>query len=183
MGSGRERRHRNAKAQDKSSKIGQQDGPALGGNVLALFTRPDGDPSNRHDSDRIPEIKPVWIEPGQRAAGVLEDLAATFLPRQGVVQLSAEFRGYDALLGYHRSRHGHLPGGDPVIVAEVRAACVDQVIEYIVGVLRLRCQPHWTSASTDHALDDRSLTACLMQHATLAGRIDERLNRRLRKAA
>lgn len=181
---GRDRRaDRERTTNERSTRRGDSDGSALDGNVLALFTRPDGSPSARRDSDAIPEIRPMWIEPGERAPGVLEDLGASYLPRQGVVHLSADFRGHHALLAYHRSRHGHLPGGDPVIVAEVRAACEDQVIEYIVGVLRLRCQPHWTSESTAHALDDRALTACLMQHATLAARIEERLNRRLRKAA
>jgi hypothetical protein len=162
-----------------------QAGGRHGGNVVTMFTRIDGSPVERTDKGQIPEIQPVWIsrETGSRPPGVLEDLAATFLTRQGIVQLNGDFRGYVALLKFFRVKYGRQIGGAPVIVAEVRAAYEDLVIEYIFGVLRLRSQPHWTSKAEGHVLDDRCLTGCLMQHYTLAGRIDERLARRLRKAA
>ena len=44
----------------------------------------------------------------------------------------------------------------------------------------IEAQEHQMVRNLFH-LDDRALTVCLMQHATLAAKIDERLARRLRK--
>jgi hypothetical protein len=164
---------------------GEQAGSAHGGNVLSLFTRNDGPAARRRDADQIPDIKPIWVtvEDGSRDHGVMDDRGASFLPRDCMVQLNADFRGYEVLLKYFRARYGHLGGIDNLIVTEVQSACEDLVIEFIVGILRLRCQPYGLPADEEHALDERALTGCLMQHATLAARIDERLARRLRRRA
>jgi hypothetical protein len=161
------------------SAPGTSDGPAHGGELIGLFSRPDGPAAAAVDWS-IPDIECVWVSTadGSRVAPVMDDRAATFLQRHAMVQLNADFRGYQVLLDYFRGRYGHL-NVDQVVVAEVRAACEDLAVEYIVGILRLRCQPYWLSADEQHALDERSLTGALMTHATIASRVEERLNRRL----
>jgi hypothetical protein len=164
---------------------GSQPSTASRGNLVSLFARPDGPDAQRFDSQQIPDIRCGWVSvaAGTRVPPVLEDMAATFLKRQSLVQLSEDFRGYVAVLGYFRARYATVPAHAPMVVAEVKAACQELVIEFIVGVLRLRSAPYWTPDAEEHALDDRSLTGCLMQHPTLVTRIEERLARRLRKAA
>jgi hypothetical protein len=151
---------------------------------VSLLTREDGATARQEDGP-IPEIVPEWISRtrGQRPAGVLDDLAATYLIHASRAQISEDFRGYTTFLGYFHAQYGTGPGVGDVVDQEVKAACEDQLIEYIVGVLRVRCEPHWDTGRIEKALSDEALTGCLMQHASLAGRIGERLNRRLRKAA
>jgi hypothetical protein len=176
---------RQPRSQGKMRKPDDKPGSAHGGEVVTLFTRLGGPAVREMKTPRIPEIRPQWVsrELNNRPPGVLEDLAATFLPRLGVVQLNGDFRGYRALLGYFAAKYKSRTGSEPVVVAEVRSACEEQVIDFIIGVLRLRCQPHWAGSAEAYALDDRALTGCLMQHATLAARIDASLARRLRRVA
>lgn len=152
------------------------------GNVVSLFTRQDGAAATKVDSTKIPDIRWAWVRAadGSRVPPVLNDMAATFLPRQSMVQLNEDFRGYEALVTFFKGKYGHLAGAGPLIEAEVKIACQNLVIEFIIGVLRLRSAPYWTPDAEEHALDDRALTGCLMQHATIAGRVDERLARRVR---
>ena len=155
------------------------------GNLVSLFARPEGAESQRVDSHQIPDIRCDWVsaKAGTRVPPMLEDMAATFLKRQSLVQLSEDFRGYVAVLGYFRSRYATVLAHMPLVVTEVKRAHEELIVEFIVGVLRLRSAPYWTPDAEEHALDDRALTGCLMQHPTLVTRIEERLARRLRKAA
>jgi hypothetical protein len=172
-------------SRDDSGGDGDEAEATGAGNVVSLFSRDDGAPASRFDSKHVPDIRTVWVTAadGSRVPPVLEDMAATFLQRQSLVQLNADFRGYQALLSYFRGKYGHLAGMEPLIVAETKFACQNLVVEFIVGALRLRSTPYWTAEAMEHVLDDQSLTACLMQHATLAARVDERLARRVRRAA
>jgi hypothetical protein len=167
---------------DDGGRPGADAGANHGGSIVSLFTSPEGDRGRQRDC-QVPEIKPEWIsrESGNRPDGVLEDLAATFLLRQARVQLNGDFRGYKVILAYFLERFAHAPGAATIVEQEVKAACEDQVIEFIVGVLRIRCEPHWDTGRVENALSDEALTACLMQHASLAEHLSERLNRRLRK--
>ena len=101
---------------DGEARAGAKQGSAHGGTVVTLFTRPNGSPVDRVKSPRIPEIKPEWVSQaeGTRVPPLLEDRAATFLPRQAVVQLSEDFRGYHALVDYFRTRYGHIAGSDVI---------------------------------------------------------------------
>jgi hypothetical protein len=168
-----------------SGGLGDRPGRTHGGDVVSLFKRADGARAQESDSPAIPEIKPEWVSEadGTRVPPMLEDRAAAFLRRTGIVHLNADFRGYRALLNYLNRRHADIPGGAALVETETRAACEDLVIEFIVGTLRLRSAPHWTTDAEDHVLDDRALTGCLMQHATMLAAISERLHRKVRKAA
>lgn len=162
------------------SSAGGGDGPAHGGELISLFSRPDGPAAAPTDQSLIPDIECVWVSvaDGSRVPPMMDDRAAMFLQRQAMIQLNADFRGYQVLLDHFLRRYGHL-NVDKVVLAEVRAACEDLAIEYVVGIMRLRCQPYWLAADEQHALDERSLTGALMTHATIASRVEERLNRRL----
>lgn len=166
-----------------SGRTGTEAGPKHGGSVVSLFTRDDGEQARRQDG-QIPEIEPEWLSraDGNRPDGMLDDLAATFLVRQARVQLSKDFRGFRVLVDHFTAQFAHVPGAAAIVEQEVQAACEDQVIEFIVGVLRVRCEPHWDTGRVEKALSDEALTGCLMQHVSLGEHLSERLNRRLRKA-
>jgi hypothetical protein len=170
---------------EETDEPGKRPGQTHGGDVVSLFKRSDGPHAERSDLPTIPEIKPEWVTEtdGTRVPPMLEDRGATFLRRESIVQLNADFRGYQALLKYLRTRHADVPGGAALVEAETRIACENLIIEFIVGLLRLRSAPHWTTEAEDHVLDDRALTGCLMQHATLVAAISERLHRKVRRAA
>jgi len=169
---------------NRSGRSGGTAGSKHGGSIVSLFTRPNGPPATR-EKGPIPEIKPEWISRarGQRPDGVLDDLAATYLTRAGVVQINEDFRGYMVLRDYFLARHAGQHGAHELVEQEVKAACEDQAVEFIVGVLRVRCEPHWDTGRVEKAVSDEALTGCLMQHASLAARISDRLNRRLTKQA
>lgn len=150
------------------------------GRLLAAMLAEQGDPGDVSTSSQqeLPEVKWVSEAEGTRAAGVLEDRAATFISSSNLIQANADFRVFTDMVD-HWCREYEVEPGNRTIADAVHEWFEQALIETVIGCQSLQGEQRWSPDDIDHALSDEALTASVMQRYHVANAVKRTLGARL----
>jgi hypothetical protein len=152
-----------------------------GGNLYALFEDDHGAPASAVAARRLPEITVDWVcvADGTRTPPHLEDRAAGYDRRHNRLEISADFRGYTAVLRRWEQRYANVAGARVIVQTTAAGWWQQQLEETILGVLALRGSEHWDERTVAEALSEPSLTAAAMCRYHLDAVLKRELAQRL----
>ncbi len=135
------------------------------GNLYSLFERQPGIKAERLSSHELPEIEVMWVsvEDGTRTPPDLEDRAARYDRRHNLLTVSADFRGYLALIERWVKRYPRVPGARRAIEDLIGGWWQQALEETVLGVLALKGSEYWDERAVQAGLSEEALTASAMQ--------------------
>jgi hypothetical protein len=149
---------------NKRSHSGTSGGPGgTGGNVYALFTKPEGPAGSSVAADIIPD--PTWVSArnGTREDGEMDDRAASYVRHQNMVKINEDFRVFTDLVALFEKEYQGVPGSSDVIRDVAKQWYAQAIVETIIGVQGLVNSKAWKPDHIDSALSDEALTVAVMQ--------------------
>ena len=135
------------------------------GNLYSLFEREPGVQAEEIESHELPEIEVNWVSvvDGTRTPPHLEDRAARYDRRHNLIEINADFRGYQDVVNRWVSRYRGVPGA-PATIEDLIGAWWQQALEEtVLGVLALKGSEYWDDRAVQAALSEEALTAAAMQ--------------------
>lgn len=151
-----------------------------GEDVYALFIKAGGVPGEElPPRDNYPRVDWVSVERGTRAAGVMEDRAATYLREQNVLQINEDFRGFTDMIKRWTKQYEKVPAAASTVTDVVHEWFEQALVETVVGTLSLRDAKYWSSDQISAALSDEALTAAAMQRYHIDVNVRRSLGARL----
>lgn len=135
------------------------------GNLYSLFERSPGHPASQVTSRELPEIQAIWVsvEDGTRVWPHLEDRAARYDRRHNLIEINADFRGYQDIVQRWLDRYTSVPGARATIEDILGGWWQQALQETVLGVLALRGSEYWDDRAVEAALSSEALTAAAMQ--------------------
>lgn len=134
--------------------------------VYKMFLKAGGIPGEEQSTkDNDPEVVWVSVLDQTRASGYLEDRAAHYLRDQHLLQINADFRGFQDMIDRWLKQYPHAPEkkAREIVVDVVHEWFEQSLIETVIGTLGLRGAKYWSPDDLDRALSDEALTAAVMQ--------------------
>ena len=138
----------------------------------------DDGKGTKQKTDIYPECKWVSAADGSRAPGMIEDRAARYLPEQNLIQINADFRGYQDLVTHWQKEFAYAQAGEETIIDTVRLRLELALIEAVVAVRHLD-GPHWTPDMLRAALSEEALTTVAMKRYHMKNEIKKALATKL----
>lgn len=147
----------------RHNKSGGPGGTA--GNLYSLFERPLGHPASPVASRELPEIRVIWVsvEDGTRSWPHLEDRAARYDRRHNLIEINADFRGYQDIVHRWLDRYDKVPGSRTTIEEIIGGWWQQALQETVLGVIALQGSEYWDDRAVEAALSSEALTASAMQ--------------------
>ena len=135
------------------------------GNLYSLFEQTPGIRAEKIASRELPEIEVIWVSvaDGTRTPPHLEDRAARYDRRHNLLTISADFRGYLAIIERWVKRYQRVPGARRAIEDLLGGWWQQALEETVLGVLALKGSEYWDDRAVQAALSEEALTATAMQ--------------------
>ncbi len=107
----------------------------------------------------------MWVSVGDgtRTPPDLEDRAARYDRRHNLLTVSADFRGYLALIERWVKRYPRVPGARRAIEDLIGGWWQQALEETVLGVLALKGSEYWDERAVQAGLSEEALTASAMQ--------------------
>lgn len=150
------------------------------GDLFGAFITPEGDPSNPSPSaDNYPKAEWVSVQDGTRSAeDDLEDRAARYVRSQNLVQINADFRGFERVTDVLATEYPHADPSD--VQRAFREWTALQLAEAVYAVLHLQGSSEWDSNQIhDIALSPEALTTAVLSRYTTLSHMRRQLGSRV----
>lgn len=150
------------------------------GDLFGAFIAPEGDPSSPSPSaDNYPKAEWVSVNDGTRSPeDDLEDRAARYVRSQNLIQINADFRGFEKLTDVLATEYPQADASD--IQRAFREWTALQLAEAVYAVLHLQGSPEWDSNQIhDVALSPEALTTAVLSRYTTLSHMRRQLGSRL----
>ena len=150
------------------------------GDLFGAFITPEGDPADPSQAaDNYPKAEWVSVNEGTRSPDDdLEDRAARYVRSQNLIQINADFRGFEKLTDVLATEY---PQADPSDVQRAfREWTALQLAEAVYAVLHLQGSPEWDTGQVhDIALSPEALTTAVLSRYTTLSHMRRQLGSRV----
>lgn len=131
-----------------------------GGNVYAVFEKPNGTPATKVDPDTFPAVKWVSVTDKTREPGDMEDRAAKYSQENNLLYINADFSVYNDMTAYLVDQYRSVIGMPDLMQDKVRGWFEQALVETVIGVQGLINRKEWSFSDIDKALSEEALTEC-----------------------